>query len=219
MASIYENIYKFATEYRKYTLVDKKPTDVEFKKQLQYDRYIKIEALTPQKERVTMVILDENSKYTKTMSDLRLLLVQITRADKKPAPNSTDRPNRLLIIVSKEDLKAQIAKIAPIIPWAQIFNYYYHHFIIEIPKAIFCSPHVIIGEEERQTLRANYIDQDPNCNVLPRIFEDDPQCIWIGAKVGDIVRITRLSNNVGESVEYRKVVRRNGAHITSTPAN
>jgi DNA-directed RNA polymerase subunit H (RpoH/RPB5) len=86
----------------------------------------------------------------------------------------------------------------------------HRNFIIEIPKAVFCPRHEIANAEDIAALKANYVEMD-SCNRLALIFEDDPQCIWIGASAGDVVKITRLSNNTGRSIEYRKVVKRGGS--------
>jgi DNA-directed RNA polymerase subunit H (RpoH/RPB5) len=44
---------------------------------------------------------------------------------------------------------------------------------------------------------------------LPKIFEDDPQMIWIGANPGDIIKSVFLSEVTIESINYRIVISNN----------
>ena len=48
---------------------------------------------------------------------------------------------------------------------------------------------------------------------LPKIFDEDTQCIWIGAKVGDVLEIKISSDISGESIHYRVVVPKSGKLI------
>ncbi len=48
---------------------------------------------------------------------------------------------------------------------------------------------------------------------LPKIFDEDSQCIWIGAESGDVVEIKMLSDIAGETIQYRVVVPRSGRVI------
>jgi DNA-directed RNA polymerase subunit H len=45
---------------------------------------------------------------------------------------------------------------------------------------------------------------------LPKIYVSDPAAIAIGAKVGDIIEITRKSPVAGEIKYYRAVIKRKG---------
>jgi DNA-directed RNA polymerase subunit H (RpoH/RPB5) len=48
---------------------------------------------------------------------------------------------------------------------------------------------------------------------LPKIREDDPQCIWIGAKIGDIIEITSPSYITHLYKTYKVVVPRIGKNL------
>lgn len=43
-------------------------------------------------------------------------------------------------------------------------------------------------------------------NNLPKIQLDDPMAVWLGAKIGDVIKIHRLSENCAVSYAYRYVV-------------
>jgi DNA-directed RNA polymerase subunit H len=63
--------------------------------------------------------------------------------------------------------------------------------------------HEIIGEDEVAKLLAKYaIDKEQ----LPKIRDDDPIVNEIGAKKGDIIKITRKSQTADESIYYRLVI-------------
>jgi len=65
--------------------------------------------------------------------------------------------------------------------------------------------HQKMSEEEVGELLSRYqitLDQ------LPRIYSDDPAAKAIGAKIGDVIRITRNSQTAGIAESYRHVTKR-----------
>lgn len=65
--------------------------------------------------------------------------------------------------------------------------------------------HILLTKEESLNLLEKYrID----INDLPQIFEKDPVAIAIGAKEGDIVKITRDSETTVKSVNYYRYVKK-----------
>jgi len=63
--------------------------------------------------------------------------------------------------------------------------------------------HEILGEKEKEQLLAQYKVQPYH---MPQIKATDPAVKAIGAKPGDILKITRKSATAGEHVAYRYVV-------------
>lgn len=63
--------------------------------------------------------------------------------------------------------------------------------------------HEIISEEEKEKLLKSY---NITPDQLPKILNTDPVCIAIGAKPGQIVKITRKSYTAKEAIAYRVVV-------------
>jgi len=64
--------------------------------------------------------------------------------------------------------------------------------------------HEVLGEKETAELFSNY---KINERKLPRILNTDPMAKGLDAKVGDIIRISRVSATAGGSLYYRVVVK------------
>jgi len=75
---------------------------------------------------------------------------------------------------------------------------------IDILKNNLVPRHEILSEREKEELLAKYGIAPKQ---LPRIFSTDPVVKTIGAKVGDIIRITREAEHIGKSIYYRVVIK------------
>ncbi len=65
--------------------------------------------------------------------------------------------------------------------------------------------HEILSEEEKKKLLEKF---NISLKQLPRILITDPCVKALGAKVGDVIKITRKSPTAGEYFYYRVVVDR-----------
>ena len=63
--------------------------------------------------------------------------------------------------------------------------------------------HEIISKEQAASLLKQY---GLSAEKLPQILLEDPIMEEIGAKRGDIIKITRKSHTAGESIYFRSVV-------------
>ena len=63
--------------------------------------------------------------------------------------------------------------------------------------------HEILSEEEKKKLLERHGIKEKE---LPKILESDPAVRALGAKKGDVIRITRKSQTAGEYYYYRLVV-------------
>ena len=61
---------------------------------------------------------------------------------------------------------------------------------------------ILTADEAAEVLRSFNIDS----NSLPKILSKDPAVKQLGAKVGDIIKIERVSETAGVSIAYRKVM-------------
>jgi DNA-directed RNA polymerase subunit H len=78
--------------------------------------------------------------------------------------------------------------------------------IIEEPKVTdhkLVPLHEILGDVEKKQILTQFNATE---DQFPFLFSTDPVAREIGAKPGDMVRITRVSDTAGEAIYYRYVV-------------
>ena len=74
--------------------------------------------------------------------------------------------------------------------------------LINITKHDLVPKHELLSKDEIKDLLIKY---KSTINQLPKVFKTDPISRYYGAKTGDIFRIYRKSNSMGEKVAYRYV--------------
>ena len=74
----------------------------------------------------------------------------------------------------------------------------------KIMDHILVPKHEILSEKEKKALLKKYKISEKQ---LPKILLSDPVVKEIGAKVGDVIKITRESLVAGKSIYYRIVVK------------
>ena len=195
----YNNLLVFAKEWRKYKVVSG-TLDIEtFRKTIQVDQYIKIDCTDPHNNRnVFIYLFDRVSKYITSSQDLKKLLKKI-----KPASD--------VILVIYKPLGTYGRRAVSSFKNLNISVYRQEIFDLIAPKGPLCYQHRIMSREEIIKLT----NDDLCCYItnLPKIFDEDTQCIWIGAKVGDVLEIKISSDISGESIHYRVVVPKSGKLI------
>ena len=188
----YENIQKFITKYRQYKLVDQFIDFNTFKKSMQVEQYIKHTCMDEKRGfNVFILIFHEHSKYIKTTPQFKRLL------DKLP-DNPAD-----LIIITKNELSIYINKALVKYPHLTVHNYLHKYFAIELEKGPLCSKHTILTNAEVKNLCANELMIHPLS--LASIPINDPQNIWIGGTLGQVIKITSISEITGLTIRYRIV--------------
>lgn len=203
----YTNLLTFAKDWRKYKVTSAMLSKEQFRSAMQVDQYVKIECLDEIKNKVVYCYLfEKNSKYMASSQDLKRLLNKL----KKPV---------IVILVIYKPLNTYGKKVISKFKHLNVFVYRQEIFDLVIPKGPLCYPHRILSREEIIALT-----NDQLCcylTNLPKIFDTDPQCIWIGAEVGDVIEIKLLSDVSGETYQYRVVIPKNGRVIAfrdSAPA-
>jgi DNA-directed RNA polymerase subunit H len=73
----------------------------------------------------------------------------------------------------------------------------------KVTDHIYVPKHEILSKEEAKKIIRRY---NATLEQLPYILSTDPVVVEIGAKPGDIIKITRKSETAGEAVYYRLVV-------------
>lgn len=195
----YNNVVTFATEWRKYKLASKPLQKEQFRNEMQTEQYVRLDCLDTQNNKEVLIYLfDKFSKYVKSSQDLKALLNKI----KKTAT---------IILISYKPFNTYGKKAIKTFKHLNIMTYRHEIFDLIVPKCALGYPHRIIGREEIIQLT----NEDLCCYLtnLPKIFEEDPQCIWLGAKTGDVIEIISTSDISGRHAVYRVVVPKSGRII------
>jgi DNA-directed RNA polymerase subunit H (RpoH/RPB5) len=194
----YKNIIIFAEEWRKYK-IDNVLGKEDFRKAMQSDQYVRLDCLDNRKDRVVHVYLfDKNSKYVLSSPDMKKLLKKI----KDPCQ---------LILITYQVLNVYHRKAIASQKHLTVSVYRHEIFDLVVPHGPLCYSHRVMSRDEVIKLT----NEDLCCYVinLPKIYDEDPQCIWIGAEVGDVVEIKMLSDIAGIAYQYRVVIPKSGKVI------
>jgi len=83
-----------------------------------------------------------------------------------------------------------------------------HPEAFDLMKHSLVPEHTIMSKEEKEELLKKY---NIDVKQLPKILENDPIVKQIGAKLGDVLKITRKSPTAGKSYYFRLVVSKGGS--------
>lgn len=74
----------------------------------------------------------------------------------------------------------------------------------DITKHDLVPNHELMKDEEREQMLKSF---GITLRQLPRILETDPMVKTLGAKPGDVIKITRNSETAGVAIYYRTVIK------------
>ena len=191
----YQNIQLFLEKYRGYTIVENSPNFYnydDFKNKMQISGYIshQLENKTVDNKLLDIYLLKHDSKYVKATVNFKKILDKYKQEDTN------------IIVFTKEPLSVHIKKAIKKYPMLHVQNYLYKHFSIEINKGPLCSKHSILSPEEARRVCFELMTHG---HKLPSISVDDPQNIWIGGNIDDIIKIESVSEITGTRILYRLV--------------
>lgn len=141
-------------------------------------------------------------------------LASSSRASLSASSSSTDlsaaaagaSPARSVMLVSENKFKhflvGEISSYRQSMPHLHIEEARWDAFLFEIPKHNANCPHEIIEPAELE----EYLTRTHTDPVFKKIRVTDPQAIWIGARVGDVIKIDMTSFSAGVAIDYRVVV-------------
>ena len=192
----YQNVIIFAKDWRSYKLINKPLDASAFRSAMQTEQYVMTECLDTKKNtEVLIYMFDKDSKYVLSSQDLKRLLKKIK--------NACD-----VILITYMPFKTYGKKAISVYKHLNVYTYLQEIFEMVLPYGPLCYPHRILSREEVLRL----CNEELMCYLmnLPKIFDEDPQCIWIGASSGDVIEIKMLSDISGETIQYRVVVPKSG---------
>ena len=192
----YLNVLIFATEWRGFQVTSAKMNFEAFRSALYKDSYVRIDCRDPTNSRdVIIFMFDQGSKYTSSNQEMKKLL--------KYEPAGCH-----VLLISHDSLSTYHRKYIAVERRIKIQSANYTNFSMILPNGPLCYKHRILSRAEILELANNELC----CYIinLPKIYDNDPQCLWIGAQVGDVLEITMYTDMAGEVIVYRVVVPRNG---------
>jgi DNA-directed RNA polymerase subunit H len=74
---------------------------------------------------------------------------------------------------------------------------------VKVTDHVLVPKHEIVAEEQKKEILAKFNATE---DQFPFLFSTDPVAREIGAKPGDMVKISRISDTAGEATYYRYVV-------------
>ena len=225
--TIYRNIQSFY-EYRNLvSLDDELPQDL-FIKAIQKDKYmllssVDLSAVASQDnlvdadklQSVKNLISSYNEKSkTKDVRITNILLIypgtecESKRANMMKLINHIRFPRVDVIIITPSKISSGVAKGLQSLSGLKehsghtfkAFTYTLLNSVL--PKHELVPKYKILDDDEVNQLKAWFID--PDC--LPKIFENDPQMVWIGATAGQVIKFTCISEITIETIGYCMVI-------------
>jgi DNA-directed RNA polymerase subunit H (RpoH/RPB5) len=194
----YENLRVFAKDWRNYDKEEPVMPLKTFQKEMQVKEHITMRYAERGTGRPVVIYLLSKGSKCVNVPELRRMLNLLRR---EPAT---------VMIISENPLKVHSVTLINSSAYAHlnIRNYPHNIFKAIIPLGPKCHPHEKLEQKDAQRILNEEIFS--YLVSLPKIHQEDPQCIWIGAELGDIVKVTQASTNAMGSITYRVVVPRSG---------
>lgn len=225
--TIYQNIQVFY-KYRKLTSLDDLLSQDEFVKKIQKEKYLLLSAISnsyvynsngeldnAKLESVKSEVenFNEKSKSANLQLTYLLLIYPNTEAENKRANmmkfiNYIRYPNSEILIITPIKVSSGVSKGLNALTLSKehkqhsfkMFTYSLLNSIL--PEHELVPTYTILNDEDVTQLKSWYID----INNLPKIFENDPQMVWIGAKVGQVIKYLYPSEITIEAIGYCIVI-------------
>lgn len=160
-----------------------------FESKLQISNYI-MHTLEKGDKSLDVYLFTKDSKHINSVPELTKLL------DKY-------RTNKTVFLFVKEPLKSRLENVFNKYRNLKIKVFLHKHFIMEMNTGPLCSVHRILTVKEVEKLCFQIMKHGHD---LPAISVHDPQVIWIGGEINDVVEIVRNSEITGKTIAYKIVV-------------
>lgn len=197
---VYTNVIKMITkpEYRNMELENNKILDKnKFNSDVDINGHVSLKCKKKDSKIFDTIfyILSEKSNVVRSVVEFKKIMGKVAKII--PAVIN-------VYIINSKEMSQQVYKlISNKFSKYKIFVLKYNIFQLEIPKHVISNKHEILTSKEVNDL----IDDLSIVSIdkLPQIYMVDSMCVWIGAEVGDIIRVTRTEQG-GVSINYRFVV-------------
>jgi len=199
------NIYLNIIEYHKYgrlEMISPIMTSDEIKNVMQSEDFVIIKSKDLRDDRLVYIfIFNTNDRIIDTKKSANFKKIFETY------PKPEDIKIIEYIFITETELKKQLRNnilSEALVRNARVKMYPYIKFKIVLPKAVDVFPHEIVPESEHmQLLKDISVGSKSN---MAQIKINDPQAIWLRARIGDIIRILRKTESTMVSPYYRVCV-------------
>lgn len=214
ISTIYKNIQIFY-KYRNHIFIDDIIEDNELHIKIQSYKYFVLRSVANEGDiNIKQINKIVNNYNNHKKSEIKLLYIVINypnseyttkRVEFNKLLNLFPYPNKDIIIINSSKINARMFKYIKTLNVKssnKIYLYTYALFKNIIPEYCLAPKYKILTNEEIEELKKFYID--PLC--LSKIYESDPQMIWIGAKSGDVIKYEYLSEVTIKGIGYSLVI-------------
>jgi DNA-directed RNA polymerase subunit H (RpoH/RPB5) len=197
---IYNNLKAFI-EYRKIQTDHVFMSDTDLSKKMEHFEYVRIDGkrtVNGEERNQIILLISPTSQYVLKTENFKKLLaiiptVNISKCDIMIIANTLE-PNT--------NIKKQLLVVKTLGYNIEFLPYKLFILIVPHHKAV---PFMTIADnDEVNDYCKNYYTSKTR---LPKIQSTDPSVLWIGANIGDVLRIHRNSEICSTSIAYRLVVR------------
>lgn len=224
--TIYKNIQSFYS-YRNLVSLDETLPQDQFIKLIQKDKYMVLSAVDRElvadsngidasklQDMKTLVESYNEKSKTKDVKITNILLVypgtesETKRANMTKLINHIRFPKAEVLIITSTKVSSGVSKgLSALTAQKEHRDHEFKAFTYTllssvIPEHDLAPKYKILGTEAIAKLEQWFFEPDS----LSKIYENDPQMVWIGAKVDDIVAFTYPSEITIEAIRYCKVI-------------
>jgi DNA-directed RNA polymerase subunit H (RpoH/RPB5) len=225
--TIYNNIQKFYN-YRRLVSLDTLQTQDQFISQIQKNKYVILSSVdhadvtgsdgvvdNSKLTNVRQLIGDHNEKSKgQPIPITNIILVypgtecESKRASMMKLINHIRYPRATIVIITPGKVTSGVMKGLYALNankehrYHEFKSYTYTLLNAVVPEYELAPKYEILSQSKIAQLREWFIDPDS----LPKVFENDPQMVWIGATVGDVVKFVCLSEVTIETIGYCIVI-------------
>lgn len=191
----YNNIQIFAEQWRKYQPTGPSLAKEVFLKTIQMERYVRMDFVDQKNNRAVAIFLIARGHNISNAQSIRQLL------------NKFNSPMDI-ILITEEALNNFGIKALRSYKHLHVERLLHENFSLVVPHGPLCYPHRILSRDEINTL----LNEELYCRLinLPKILQSDVQCVWLGARIGDVIEIEMANDVNGRALHYRVVVQKSG---------
>lgn len=211
--AIYQNISVFY-KYRNLISLDEELSQSEFAKKIQKDKYVLLSAVSDSHsddiQTITKYMENYNEKSSiKNIRLFNLLLIypgtdcETKRANMMKFVNHVRYPKSDIMIITSTKISNSVVKGLTALSHSKEHKhhsfcaYTYNLLTTIVPDYELAPRYEILNDTDAAT---------HDTDTLPKIWDTDPQMVWIGATIGQVIKVTYLSETTIYGINYRVVI-------------